>query len=78
VYWSNEDTFNLRYASKDILMYWGLSSGISTLKKTYPNNWIVFATGDYFYLDCGYGNKYGGNSWCDPFKTWWKIYEFDP
>lgn len=29
-------------------------------------------------MDCGYGNKYGGNSWCDPYKTWWTIYSFEP
>lgn len=34
--------------------------------------------GDAYYLDCGRGNKYGANSWCDPFKTWWYIYEFEP
>lgn len=36
------------------------------------------APGDYYYMDCGFGNKYGGNAWCDPFKTWWKIYSFEP
>lgn len=34
--------------------------------------------GDAYYLDCGRGNKYGANSWCDPFKTWWYIYQFEP
>jgi hexosaminidase len=29
-------------------------------------------------MDCGFGNKYGENSWCDPFKTWWTIYSFEP
>ncbi|KAG9122433.1 N-acetyl-glucosamine-6-phosphate deacetylase, partial [Ceratobasidium sp. 392] len=32
--------------------------------------------------DCGGGGWVGtfpsGNSWCDPFKTWQKIYSFDP
>ncbi len=36
------------------------------------------APGDYYYMDCGFGNKYGGNAWCDPFKTWWRIYSFEP
>ncbi len=36
------------------------------------------APGDYYYMDCGFGNKYGSNSWCDPFKTWWNIYQFEP
>mmetsp|Transcript_4865 Transcript_4865/g.4741 ORF Transcript_4865/g.4741 Transcript_4865/m.4741 type:complete len:116 (+) Transcript_4865:1305-1652(+) len=24
------------------------------------------------------GNKYGGESWCDPFHTWWEIYILEP
>ncbi|KAF8226007.1 N-acetylhexosaminidase [Tricholoma matsutake] len=43
---------------------------------------IVHAPSDYFYLDSGagewLGNDPGGNSWCDPFKTWQKSYTFDP
>ncbi|KAJ2802947.1 Glucosamine-6-phosphate isomerase (Glucosamine-6-phosphate deaminase) (GNPDA) (GlcN6P deaminase) [Coemansia guatemalensis] len=34
-----------------------------------------------YYLDCGHGSwltNYDGNSWCDPFKTWMHIYNFDP
>ncbi|PVU94772.1 hypothetical protein BB561_002273 [Smittium simulii] len=34
------------------------------------------------YLDCGHGAWLGnmpkGNSWCDPFKTWMRIYTYDP
>ncbi|KAJ2617710.1 Glucosamine-6-phosphate isomerase (Glucosamine-6-phosphate deaminase) (GNPDA) (GlcN6P deaminase) [Coemansia sp. RSA 1365] len=33
-----------------------------------------------YYLDCGHGTwlpNYDGNSWCDPFKTWMHIYNFD-
>jgi len=59
-------------------MFWGYSSSIAELKSLYPSNYLVFSLGDYYYLDCGMGNKYGGNSWCDPYKTWWRIYEFDP
>ncbi|PVV04821.1 hypothetical protein BB560_000666 [Smittium megazygosporum] len=36
----------------------------------------------YSYLDCGHGswlsNDPAGNSWCDPFKTWKKIYSYNP
>ncbi|BGP12495.1 Glucosamine-6-phosphate isomerase (Glucosamine-6-phosphate deaminase) (GNPDA) (GlcN6P deaminase) [Rhodosporidiobolus nylandii] len=43
---------------------------------------IIHAASDYFYLDCGQGgwvgNNVAGNSWCDPFKTWQKMYSFDP
>lgn len=43
---------------------------------------IVHAAADYLYLDCGQGGwlgkEGGGNSWCDPFKSWQRIYSFDP
>jgi len=38
IYWSNEDTFYMKYRTEDILMYWGHSASISTLKSTYPLN----------------------------------------
>jgi hexosaminidase len=78
MYWSNEDTFYMKYKESDILQYWGSSTNIHTLKSTYPNNFFVLSPVDYYYLDCGYGNKYGGNSWCDPMKTFWQIYQFEP
>ncbi|KAJ2783888.1 Glucosamine-6-phosphate isomerase (Glucosamine-6-phosphate deaminase) (GNPDA) (GlcN6P deaminase) [Coemansia javaensis] len=34
-----------------------------------------------YYLDCGHGSwltNHDGGSWCDPFKTWMHIYNFDP
>ncbi|KAJ2694208.1 Glucosamine-6-phosphate isomerase (Glucosamine-6-phosphate deaminase) (GNPDA) (GlcN6P deaminase), partial [Coemansia spiralis] len=34
-----------------------------------------------YYLDCGHGAwlaNYDGNSWCDPFKSWMHVYNFDP
>ncbi|WVQ75375.1 hypothetical protein IAR50_004995 [Cryptococcus sp. DSM 104548] len=43
---------------------------------------VVHASADYFYLDCGQGGwigeEGGSNSWCDPLKSWAKIYSFDP
>ncbi|RSH95335.1 N-acetyl-glucosamine-6-phosphate deacetylase [Saitozyma podzolica] len=43
---------------------------------------IVHAPADYFYLDCGQGGwiakEGGGNSWCDPFKSWARMYSFNP
>ncbi|EKM55102.1 glycoside hydrolase family 20 protein [Phanerochaete carnosa HHB-10118-sp] len=43
---------------------------------------VIHQPSDYFYLDCGGGGWVGddilGNSWCDPFKTWQRIYSFDP
>ncbi|OAV99134.1 hypothetical protein PTTG_09171 [Puccinia triticina 1-1 BBBD Race 1] len=43
---------------------------------------IIHGASDYSYLDCGLGgwlgNSVNGTSWCDPYKTWQKIYSFDP
>ncbi|KAL1405292.1 Glucosamine-6-phosphate isomerase (Glucosamine-6-phosphate deaminase) (GNPDA) (GlcN6P deaminase) [Vanrija albida] len=43
---------------------------------------IVHASREYLYLDCGQGGWVtadgGLNSWCDPYKTWARIYSFDP
>lgn len=78
IYWSNEDTFGYRYKDNDIIEYWGKEQGIKQLAGLYPKNYIIFSPGDYYYLDCGFGNKYGSNAWCDPFKTWSRIYSFDP
>lgn len=40
----------------------------------------IFSNHDRTYLDCGYGNLYGGmgNNWCSPYKDWKTIYETDP
>ncbi|TNV80821.1 hypothetical protein FGO68_gene13254 [Halteria grandinella] len=78
LYWSNEDTFYQEYKDGDILVYWGLAQNITNMTDIYPNQKYVMAPGDYYYMDCGFGNKYGEKAWCDPFKTWWKIYSFDP
>ncbi|KAK8843396.1 hypothetical protein IAR55_007053 [Kwoniella newhampshirensis] len=43
---------------------------------------IVHASADYFYLDCGQSGwiteEGGGPGWCDPLKTWARMYSFDP
>ena len=33
---------------------------------------------DHYYLDCGRGNKYGHDTWCEPYKNWLYIYQFEP
>ena len=38
----------------------------------------IFSPGDHYYLDCGMGNKYGGLTWCEPYKTWLEVYNFEP
>ncbi|KAJ1989026.1 Glucosamine-6-phosphate isomerase (Glucosamine-6-phosphate deaminase) (GNPDA) (GlcN6P deaminase) [Coemansia spiralis] len=41
---------------------------------------VVSSSSDAYYLDCGHGAwlpNFDGNSWCDPFKTWMHIYNYD-
>lgn len=78
IYWSNEDTYYMSYKDDDILMWWGHTENIATFKDVYPKQKVVFAPADVYYIDCGMGNKYGAGTFCDPFKTWWTIYNFEP
>ena len=78
IYWSDPGTFYQRYRDGDILMYWGSGNKIKDMISIYPNNSYVMAPVDFYYLDCSFGNKYGGKSWCDPMKTFWRIYSFEP
>lgn len=78
IYWSNEDTYYLQVKPTDYLEFWGFTSNLTQLATLYPNNKIIISPGDRFYLDCGMGNKYGGNSWCDPYHTWYSIYTLEP
>ncbi|GBC10720.1 hypothetical protein RclHR1_09850009 [Rhizophagus clarus] len=43
---------------------------------------VIAGSADYWYLDCGHGGWVGdnpdGNSWCDPFKHWQRIYSYNP
>ncbi|KAK8933628.1 Beta-hexosaminidase 2 [Platanthera zijinensis] len=51
---------------------------------------VIVSSWDFYYLDCGYGGWYGndsqydsltpggdGGSWCSPFKTWQRVYDYD-
>jgi hexosaminidase len=59
-------------------MYWGSSKNMKNLTDIYPNLSYILAPADYYYLDCGFGQEYGDQSWCDPMKTWYHIYTFEP
>ena len=81
IYWSDPSTFYQKYSDGDILMYWGSTNKTKEMEdffKIYPNQSYIMAPVDYFYLDCSFGNKYGGKSWCDPMKTWMRINSFEP
>ncbi|KAJ1736646.1 Glucosamine-6-phosphate isomerase (Glucosamine-6-phosphate deaminase) (GNPDA) (GlcN6P deaminase) [Coemansia sp. Benny D160-2] len=41
---------------------------------------VVSSSYDSYYLDCGHGAwlpNFDGNSWCDPFKSWMHVYNYD-
>jgi len=38
---------------------------------------LIIASGDYLYMDCGFGNKYGDKTWCGDYKTWKHIYKIN-
>ncbi|KAI9597573.1 glycoside hydrolase family 20 protein [Syncephalis fuscata] len=43
---------------------------------------VITSPAEPWYLDCGQGGwintAKGGNSWCDPYKTWQHVYNYDP
>ncbi|GAA6022189.1 hypothetical protein JCM10207_003937 [Rhodosporidiobolus poonsookiae] len=63
-----------------VVIVWINSEHVASVAET--GHRIIHGASDYLYLDCGEGgwlaNHTYGNSWCDPFKTWQKIYSFDP
>jgi len=78
VYWTNPATDFLTFQPGDVLQYWGNTTALVDIMEIYPDNKFILSNYDYLYLDCGMGNYFGDDSWCDPFKTWLTIYGFEP
>jgi hexosaminidase len=83
VYWiTNQasEQFNVYDQSNSVLMYWGLFSSLEKHLNMFTNPEInrklILTPGDYLYLDCGLGNKYGDDAWCGNYKTWKTVYNF--
>eukprot|EP01017_Pseudomicrothorax_dubius_P010307 TRINITY_DN13668_c0_g1_i1.p1 TRINITY_DN13668_c0_g1~~TRINITY_DN13668_c0_g1_i1.p1 ORF type:complete len:435 (-),score=87.79 TRINITY_DN13668_c0_g1_i1:123-1427(-) len=76
-YWIEERTDNMTYKDDDVLQTWGTVGNYSTLVERHPRNKWIISANDHLYLDCGTGNYFGGNSWCEPYKTWWQIYNLN-
>ena len=76
-HWVYDDNFDLRWDEGSILQYWGDEEHIEQFKQTYPDHQHILSVHDYFYFDCGLGNRYGG-SLCNPYQTWAKIRTFEP
>ncbi|KAJ1838165.1 Glucosamine-6-phosphate isomerase (Glucosamine-6-phosphate deaminase) (GNPDA) (GlcN6P deaminase) [Coemansia sp. RSA 2708] len=52
----------------------------SVEKATAQGYRVVSSNYDSYYLDCGHGAwlpNFDGNSWCDPFKSWMHVYNYD-
>ena len=77
IYWSNLDTLYLKFEEKDLIQWWGNSSGLEQGFATYPNNQFILSNYDYLYIDCGMGSPVGNKSWCT-YSTWGHIYSFEP
>ncbi|KAJ2453490.1 Glucosamine-6-phosphate isomerase (Glucosamine-6-phosphate deaminase) (GNPDA) (GlcN6P deaminase) [Coemansia sp. RSA 2424] len=76
-----ETLFHTNYAppKSTIIQTWIDEASIpKTVAKGYRS---IASPASAYYLDCGHGawlSNVDGNSWCDPFKTWMHIYNFDP
>ena len=66
-YFSNKDDNQLLY-------FWG---SYKTLKNVITDKKIIITSGDYLYLDCGMSNTRGDITWCEPYKTWKRIFSID-
>jgi hexosaminidase len=78
VFWLSEAEFTIKHQPEAILHYRGHSKNINRLKALYPKNKFIMSPYDFVFTDCGLGNAYGGSTWCDPFHTWSKMYNFEP
>lgn len=71
-----------------ILQSW--NGGLANIKRLVASGYrTIVSSSDYYYLDCGHGGFVGndsqydgdgggnGGSWCAPFKTWQRIYDYD-
>ena len=79
VYWDEVVSAGLHttLGPDDIVQFWHKGdSGLlgQYLKETPYSNRAILSAYTSYYLDCGTGNEFGQNSWCDPYKTWRTIY----
>ncbi|KAI0808032.1 N-acetylhexosaminidase [Fomes fomentarius] len=73
-------THNAPVVDDTVVVVWQRSEDATAVAER--NLRFIHQPSNYFYLDCGAGDWLGndvlGNSWCDPFKTWQRVYSFDP
>ncbi|KAG0299827.1 hypothetical protein BGZ98_009725 [Dissophora globulifera] len=76
----NHELKTLKQNKDTVIQVWTSAQNIkNTVKKGYK---VIAGSADYWYLDCGFGDWLGnwtqGRSWCDPYKSWQKVYSFNP
>ncbi|TIB45846.1 hypothetical protein E3P82_02545 [Wallemia ichthyophaga] len=83
VVWHELSTeYEMPLSDGTLVINWSTADFTSQILASQPSSvGIIHAASDYMYLDCGTGGWLGGapdgTSWCDPFKSWQKIYSFD-
>ncbi|KAI8600712.1 beta-D-N-acetylhexosaminidase 1 [Dissophora ornata] len=76
----NHKLKTLEHNKDTVIQVWTSAQNIKkTVEKGYK---VITGSADYWYLDCGFGDWLGnwtmGRSWCDPYKSWQRIYSFNP
>ncbi|KAK9728610.1 Glucosamine-6-phosphate isomerase (Glucosamine-6-phosphate deaminase) (GNPDA) (GlcN6P deaminase) [Basidiobolus ranarum] len=64
---------------KDVVVQTWLGNS-ATLAAVRLGHRVIASNYEHMYLDCGHGAWIGsslGNSWCDPYKSWQVIYNYD-
>jgi len=69
--------FGLTIATNTLIQAWKGSSSVgSVAQRGYK---VIASPYTEWYLDCGTGDWIGGGtSWCDPYKTWQTVYDYEP
>ncbi|KAJ1917593.1 Glucosamine-6-phosphate isomerase (Glucosamine-6-phosphate deaminase) (GNPDA) (GlcN6P deaminase) [Tieghemiomyces parasiticus] len=72
--------FNLTLPQDSVVQVWRSAENVQ--KVVAKGHRVLANSYEYWYLDCGHGGWLGnnptGNSWCDPFKHWQRVYSYDP
>ncbi|CAK4648393.1 unnamed protein product [Aphanomyces euteiches] len=71
---------NYKYLPKNttIIQVWSDVASNDVCRLTEDGYQVVVSNYDIHYLDCGFGDwMKKGDSWCNPYKTWQLIYDFD-
>ena len=74
IYWDEVVSQNLhkKLRPSDAVQFWHAgNSGLleKYLRETPGSNTAILSAYTSYYLDCGTGNEFGGQSWCDPLKS---------